>query len=219
VKRVLSAMVIGSIVLITAAPCRAGWLSDAVGVNIDLTKQVAAVLSKPQTVQAPAPVITPPPKPTVTVVIEPERAKLIQFIDDFSQDAAQNAARNGSIALGLVIAAILLGVAASLAGFCKAATVAGFLSILTTATVGANNALPFRDNANTYKIVSAQSHALWIDATLHSSMTQDEFGAYAQKLTALALYGDNGAVSGSTQRLQELLEKLHSAGPAPEKPH
>jgi hypothetical protein len=216
----LGVLIVGTSVLtIAASPCQAGWLSEVVKGNIDLAKQVAAVHVQPQTVQVPAPVVAPPPTPIIAVVTEPERAKLLQSIDELNTSAAQNASRNGNVALALVIAAIVLGVAASIAGFCKAATVAGVLSILTTATVGANNALPFREDANSYKIVAAQSHALGLDVTLHSSITQDEFKGYAQKLTALAAYGDDKAVSGSTQQLQELLEKLRSTDLAAEQSH
>ena len=44
-----------------------------------------------------------------------------------------------------------------------------------------------------------------------SRNTQDEFRDYADKLSALAAYGDDKSVSGSSQKLDELLEKLHSS--------
>jgi len=172
--RLWISIVVAAAVFSPTSEAHASWLSDVTGINIDLARQVAAVQVPPRTVQVPAPVVTVPPTPTVTLATEPERQKLIQTIDDLTKTSAKNATLNGRVALGLVIAAIILGVAAALAGFCKASILAGILSILTTATVGANNALPFRDDASTYRLVSAQSHALWITATLNSSMTQDE---------------------------------------------
>ena len=109
-----------------------------------------------------------------------------------------------------MVAAIGLGVAASIAGFCKWSALAGILSILATATVGANNALPFRDQANTYKYVSAEAGALLTRARLDLQMTQEQYGKYTDQLLKLATYGDDKSVSGSAEDLTKFLQNLHS---------
>ncbi len=159
--------------------CRADFWSNIArnAVNpIGLAHQVTRdVAPKPGVVQSP---IVAPPSQTVAVVTETDRQKLLSSMQELSKQSAENADKNSSISLGLVIGAILLGVLASIAGFCKASTLAGILSILTTGVVGANNALPFRENANTYRVVSIQARALEVDASLSIAMTQEVYRGY-----------------------------------------
>jgi hypothetical protein len=74
--------------------------------------------------------------------------------------------------------------------------------------------LPFRDDASAYGTVSAQSRALYLDASLHSSMTKTDFDNYVNKLTILASYRGGSWTSGSTDQLNDLVNKLHAVAPA-----
>jgi hypothetical protein len=208
-------------VLLLSPIANASWLSDRTGINIDLAKQVQSVIAPPQTHQVAAPVVTPVPPtipPTVTVVTDDERAKLVQRIDAVRESAARNAERNMRIALGMVIAAIVLGLAASVAGFCKAALPAGVLSIIATAAVGANNTLPFRDDANAYSVVSSEAYALLLQASLDLHMTPEHYDSVVSNLTLLAKRGDSKSVAGSPQQLDDLMSKLHLPTSAPADP-
>lgn len=214
---------IAILTLFAFAPlANASWLSDFTAINIDLAKQVQAVTSPPATHQVAAAVVSPQlqPPPTVTVVAEAARAKLVERIDAVRTTAAQNAERNARIALGLVIVAIVFGLAASVAGFCKAALTAGILSILTTAAVGANNTLPFRDDANSYSLVSAEAYALSLQASLDLHMTPEHYDSIVSGLVLLAKRGDNKSIAASPQQLDDLMSKLHlpTSAPAAVKP-
>jgi hypothetical protein len=210
---------IPALALITyACSANASWLSDATGINIDLAKQVQAVIAPPQTHQVAAAIVspTPPPTPpTIAIVTDAERIKLVERIDAVRATATQNAERNMRIALGMVIFAIVLGLAASVAGFCKAALPAGILSIFATAAVGANNTLPFRDDANAYSLVSAEAYALWLQASLDLHMTPEHYDSIVSGLTLLAKRGDNKSITGSAQQLDDLMSKLHLSTSAP----
>jgi hypothetical protein len=120
----------------------------------------------------------------------------------------------------LVIVAIVFGLAASVAGFCKAALTAGILSILTTAAVGANNTLPFRVDANSYSLVSAEAYALSLQASLDLHMTPEHDDAIVSGLVLLAKRGDNKSIAASPQQLDDLMSKLHlpTSAPAAVKP-
>ncbi|HUI60830.1 MAG TPA: hypothetical protein VLX90_11430 [Steroidobacteraceae bacterium] len=201
--------VLAAAAVAAAFPAHAGWISAAV--NTDLSRHLAGIPRQPATVIAPAPTVRAAGAATIAMVTDPERAQLIKSIDDLSHTAARNAKINGSVAIDLALAAIALGVTASIAAFCRFSSIAGVLSILATASVGANNALPFRDDANTYKFVSAESHALLLNARLNPAMTEEDFKGYTEKLSALATYGDDKDVTGSPEQLQELVDKLHPA--------
>ena len=212
-KTLYLAILAGALVA-TASPSHAGWISSAI--NANLSSHVTSLPQRPATVPAAVPAMRATGAETVAVVTDPQKDQLIKSIDDLSRIAARNAKINGSVAIDMALGAILLGVVASIAAFCRFSTVAGVLSILATATVGANNALPFREDANTYRFVSAESHALLVNARLNAAMTEDDFKAYAEKLSALATYGDDKEVAGSPQQLQDLVEKLHAPpGTAP----
>lgn len=159
---------------------------------------------------------TPPPVPPVSVPLVPaeSREQLIQAIDTLDRTSTENAQTYSRIALTLVISALLLGIVAAIAGFCKASRLAGICSILATSAVAANNALPFKDEANTYKFVSAQAGALLSDARLNINMTNAVYLTYCQQLHDLATYGDQESVAGSQKDLESLLQQLHSATPA-----
>jgi len=215
VKLAIRAALVGSVALWLAVPSLASVVTDAfrqvAGVNANLAAQVAEVVrTPPKTMVVSAPVAAPAPGQTVTVVTPDAREKLLQSIGDFSLSSARNAQKSAAIVLGFVVAAIGLGVAASIAGFCKWSALAGILSILATATVGANNALPFRDQANTYKYVSAEAGALLTRARLDLQMTQEQYGKYTDQLLKLATYGDDKSVSGSAEDLTKFLQNLHS---------
>jgi hypothetical protein len=213
----LRAMALGVAALCVAGSCPASIFSDAVkqaaGVNVRLASQVAQVVqTPPKTVEVPRPAVSPAPPQTVAVVTPTQRDTLLKSIDELSQSSAHNAAKIGSIVLGLVIGAIALGLLASLAGFCKWSTAAGVLSILATATVGANNALPFRSEADNYKYVSAEASALLTRAKLDLQMTPEVYNKYAEQLLKLATYGDGTSTAGSAGDLEKLLQDLHAAG-------
>lgn len=209
----LHRQVIAILVLFTfASGAHASWLSSATGININLAKQVQAVIAPPQTHQVSA-IATPPQaqpvSPTMTVVTDAERLKLVERIDAVRTTATQNAQRNTRIAVGLVIVAIACGLAASIAGFCKGALTAGILSICATTAVGANNALPYREDANSYNLVSAEAYALSLQASLDLHMTPEHYDSIVSGLVLLAKRGDNKSVAGSPQQLDDLLSKLH----------
>lgn len=184
-------------------------LRSAAGVH-PLSAQVAeAVRIAPRTelVERPVPA---PLSHAVAVVNDNARQQLLKAIGDLSATAAKNAQKASSVVMAFVVAAIALGVSASIAGFCKASMLAGILSILTTATVGANNTLPFRDDASTYKYVSAESSALFTQAQLELQLTEDQYNHYKDQLQKLATYGDSNDVSGSTEDLSKFLQTLHA---------
>jgi hypothetical protein len=211
-NRLLSICVVAS-ALVLPSICHADFFSNIAhnfANPINLAGQVHRDVS-PQPTLVPSPVVVPPP-PSSTVVAETDQIKLVNSIAELSKQSAENADKNSSVALALVIGAILLGILASIAGFCKASTLAGILSILTTGAVGANNALPFREHANTYRVVSVQARALEVDAKLNTSMTKESYKAYTQKLYALAIIGDDKPATGSPEELEHFLEQLHSTG-------
>src|SRR5579864_7859181 len=88
--------------LLSETGVRANILGDIV--NVNLAKQLAAVVQKPpQTLQATVVAQQPPQAPAVTVVTDADRTKLLQSIDEFSKGASRNASTNGHLALALVI--------------------------------------------------------------------------------------------------------------------
>jgi len=205
------------IALLVPASCWAGFLNSVVkqvsGVNTHLAAQVAEVAHAPLNPAVPAHPATLPPSPAPaekSVVTPAQRDQLLQSIAKLTEDSAKNAARVGAIVLTFVIAAIALGLSASIAGFVKLSTAAGVLSILATTAVGANNALPFRQEANNYKYVAAEAGALLTRARLDLQMTQDSYTSYLNKLTTLATYGDGTSVAGSENDLEKLLQELHA---------
>lgn len=195
----------------------ADWFTDKVGLNISLAKQVQSVIAPPLThkVEATNVVPTPAQLPTITVVTDSERTNLLNRIDAVRTSASQNAAHNSRIAFGIVIAALILGIGASIAGFCKAALIAGILSILSTAAVGANNVLPFRDDANSYNVVSSEAHALSLKASLDLQMTPEHYATIVNILLVLAKRGDNKTVAGSPEQMDDLMSEIHVPNTAP----
>jgi len=213
----LHAMAVGVGVLLVTGSCWASVWSDVVknvaGVNGNLAAQVTQVVqTPPKTVEVPKPAVVPAPAQTVAVVTSAQRDTLLQSIGELSQSSTRNAKKIGSIVLGMVIGAIAFGLSASIAGFCKLGTAAGVLSILATATVGANNALPFRAEANNYNYVSAEANALLTRVKLDLQMTPDGYNKYSDQLLKLATYGDGTSAAGSADNLGELLQDLHAAG-------
>lgn len=205
----------GLLAISIALPSNASFvdqaLRSAVGVRA-LTAPLATIARTPpvtEVVGKPAPAPAPQTAPVVT---DSARQQLLQAISQLSASSATNAAKAASIVLVFVIAAMGLGALASIAGFLKASMIAGVLSILATATVGANNALPFRDEASTYKYVSAESSALFTQAQLDLQMTEDRYNRYRTQLLKLATYGDSTAVSGSAEDLTKFLQSLHVSG-------
>jgi hypothetical protein len=197
----------------SALPCEASVLSRVTGVNLKLLSPAAAVVNAVQQPTRPATTAPtpPPPPPAAPGVSDSDRQKLIDSIQNVQQSAETNASRNDSIVLTLVIAAVLLGASASIAGFCKAGILSGILSILATATVGANNVLPFREDANTYKFISAQAQVLLLSVNLDPALTQTQYETLTQKLSYLVSYGDQDPSSESPEQLNQLLQQLHSA--------
>lgn len=175
------------------SPSEAGIWREALsvlanGVNVTLKDQVREVAPVPATVPVSASVDVPPP--TVNVVSYGDRNALVQALARTAADAARNSRRNHYIVLSFVVLAIVFSVVASVAAFCKARIVAGICALLTATAVTANIALPFRYDADTYKNVAADSHALWHDAILNGSMRQEEYIEYRRKLEALATDAD-----------------------------
>ena len=213
-----SLRVLGLVMLLLGAlPSQAAVFSDVVksvaGVNSQLAAQVAQVVRvPPQTLEVPRAAVAPAPAQSIAVVTPAQRETLLQSIETLSQSSTKNAEKIGSIVLGFVIGAIALGLLASIAGFLKRGTVAGILSILATTAVGANNALPFRSEANNYKYVSAEANALLTRAKLDLQMTPDVYKQYTEQLLKLATYGDGTSVAGSEGDLETLLQDLHSPG-------
>lgn len=199
--------------LVSAAPAEASVLSRITGVNIKLQPPLAAIASAVHQPEHPATAAPPPPPPppVTSAVSDSDRQKLLSSIQNVQQSAETNARRNSNIVLALVIAAILLGASASIAGFCKAGMLSGILSILATATVGANNVLPFREDATTYKFVAAQAQVLLLSLNLGPALTDTQYQTLTQKLSYLVTYGDKDPSSASPEQLNQLLQQLHSA--------
>ena len=176
------------------SPSQAGIWREALsvaanGVNVTLKDQVREVAEVPATESVSASVDVPPP--TVIVVSYGDRNALIQALAQTAADAARNSAKNHYIALSFVVLAIMFSVVALVAAFCKARIVAVICALLTATAVTANIALPFRDDADAYKIVASHSHALWRDAILNASMRKEDYIEYRRKLEALATYADS----------------------------
>lgn len=198
--------------LTITAPCEASYLSRIAGVNIKLVPSATMAHAAQQPAQPMAPVAPPPSASApVVVVSDSERQRLIDSIQSVQQTAQANATRNGDIVLDMVIAAIVLGAAASVAGFCKAGRLSGILSVLATATVGANNVLPFREDAGTFKFVAAQAQVLLLNVNLGPALTESQFQSLTQKLSYLVTYGDQDPSSASPEQLSQLLQQFHSA--------
>jgi hypothetical protein len=178
------------------------------GVNVTLKDQVREVAEVPSTEPVSASVDVPPP--TVNVVGFGDRNALIQALAQTGPDAETNSARNHYIAASFVVLAIMFSIVTSIAAFCKARIVAGICALLTATAVAANIALPFRDDADAYKVVAAHSHALWRDAILNASMRKEEYIEYRRKLEALATYADSKNSSKGKQTLDNLLEQLRT---------
>lgn len=195
-----------------AGNCEASWLSKATGIHIDLAKPLAAAIqTPPATVRVVRPAQpAPQPDTTVVVVTDAAKANLVQAADQIEQDARVNADRTSHIVVALIIAAILMGLLAGIAGILKAATAAAVLSLVATAATGANSVLPFRDDANAARVVAKSAHALALKVSLQTTLTRDEYNSYVEKLLALASYGDDLGDYASSQGLDDLLQKLQS---------
>ena len=207
-----SLLVVLAVLAISVADnCWASWLSDVTGINIDLAKSLKSIEAPPQTVTIPRPAIAAPQEgATVTVVTDAEKANLLQSVGKVEQDARFNAERNSNVVLTLLIAAILTGLFAGIAGLLKAATTAGVLSLVATAATGANTVLPFRGDADASRTVATQAHVLAIEVGLQRVITEDLYKSYTEKLVALAGYGNGRGEYASTRELDDLLKKLHS---------
>jgi hypothetical protein len=195
--------------LIIAARADASWLSDRTGINIDLAPALRAVVQPPSPQVAPVVIISPPI--VVKTVSDADKAALIEEIAEIDRASASNAALNRRITLGLILGAIVLAATASLASFLRLSIVAGICSILTTVAIGANNTLPFREDAEKYRLVSSQTHSLLRDAKLNAAMTSEDYNSYLKKLDSLASFGDAVGGSGNTQALQDLIHQLNIA--------
>ena len=221
-NRLLSTCFIVASALALSTTCRADIWADVVRsianpVNL-LTQAHRDVPPQPAEVQPPVAVIAPPAP--VVVVSETDQTRLVDSIQELSKQSAEKLqTKIPRLLLGSSLVQFFLESSRRLAGFCKASTLAGILSILTTGAVGANNTLPFREHANTYRVVSVQARALEVDARLNTAMTKDAYRAYTQKLYSLAIIGDDKPATGSPQELEHLLEQLHSADTASDKQH
>ena len=171
------------------SPSQAGIMREVLGVvangvNVTLKDQVREVAEVPATVPVSSSVDVP------HVVSYGDRNALIQALAQTAADAARNSRRNHYIVLSFVVLAIMFSVVALVATFSKARIIAGICALLAATAVTANIALPFRDDADAYKIVAAHSHALWRDAILNASMRKEDYIEYRRKLEALATYAD-----------------------------
>jgi hypothetical protein len=189
------------------SPSEAGVWQEALGVvkngvNVSLQDQTRKVAEVPTTVPVSASVGTAPS--TVNVVSFGDRNVLIQALAQVADDAARNSRRNNYVVLSFVVLAIIFGVIASVAAFCKARIVSGMCALLTAFFVTANLALPFRNDAEANKVVAAHSQALWRDAILNAWMKKEDYTEYRRKLEALASYADSKASSKSSQTLDNL---------------
>ena len=190
----------------------ASWLSNATGVNINLNHVrdgfKAAAPPTVVAVKVPSPVVQPPI--TVEIVDAQSRAAVIDKISEYYSTTSKIAAKYQYWALAIVLGAIAFGLAASIAGFCKASTLAGILSIMATGIVGIGNAVPINQNADFYQVLSAHSHELLTDAQLHPKMTVPEFEGYREQLSVLLNYeGDKfPSRSGTQQAVQDLVAEL-----------
>jgi hypothetical protein len=171
------------------------------GVNIDLKDQVREVAEVPTTVLVSASVDAPP---TVNVVSYGDRNALIQALAQTAADATRNSARNRYIALSFGVLAIMLSIFALVAAFCKARIVAGICAVLSATAIITNIVLPFRGDADAYKLVAAHSRALWRDAILNASMSKEDYIEFRRRLEALATYADGKTSSVSKLTLDNL---------------
>jgi hypothetical protein len=190
------------------SPSQAGIWREAVnavanGVNVTLKDQVREVAEVPATEPISASVDVP--RPTVNAVSYGDRNALIQALAQTTDAAARNSRRNHYIVLSLIVLAIMFGVIASVAAFCKARIVAGICALLAATAVTANITLPFGDDADAYKFVAAHSHALWREAILNASMREEDYIEYRRKLEALATYADSKTSSERKRTLGNLL--------------
>jgi hypothetical protein len=207
-------VVVIAICLASTGEAAAGWINDIVRNVGDVSRLTAVgheIPEHPAVVEVPATATLP----TVAVVSEPERLRLIQRMHEFSETATTHADKYTNIAMGFMITAIALGIAAAIASFCRLSVVAGILSILTTGAIGANNALPFREHANTYHLVSVQARALEGLADRDTTMTRDGYKAYSQKIYALGILGDADSPAGTSTEVEAMVQKLNpTAGAA-----
>jgi hypothetical protein len=196
----------------------ASWISDVTGINIDIAKIAAeAATSTPPAVIAAKIQATPPGAPgndagAVQLVPQSDRDAVVRRIGEFDAATSHVAHIYEDILFGVTLGSIVLGLCASISGFCKLSTLAGILSIIAAGILGVGSALPIAQNADFYRLLSAQSHALYSDAELHGAMTLSEYASFREGLKTLILF--EGAKfpsrSGTQEATQSLITQLQS---------
>ena len=199
---------------LASTPASASWLSDVIGININVPEGKLSLdklpLDKPPLQQLPNDVIQLLP------VAPQDAAHLIQKINQFDTASARVASIYADVSIGVVLGSILIGLAASIAGFCEASKLAGVLSIFAAAVLGVGSALPINQNADFYRLLSAQSHALLSDAELHPTMTTIDYAKFRDGLRTLILFEGERfpSRSGTQQATQELIAQLNNLSSA-----
>lgn len=194
----------------------ASWLSDAVGINIDIPKLVSPAPPEPATravvVALPQPI--PPVQTAIEVrVVKPaDKALLTDRLHKYYDTSAALASRYSGLSLGVIVLSILAGVVSSIASFLKKSTMAGIVAILGASVIALGNALPINEYADYYESLSLQSLRLWELADLETNMTLDNYEVYRKGLDSLLTSAGTNAPKrkGSEQRFEDVLGKLRN---------
>jgi hypothetical protein len=192
---------------------KASWLSDVVGINIDLAKTVG----EPTPLQAVGqPVQLVPARPhTVPMATAEQKAHLQQQIDRTVATFKAEGDKYQSYAVSLILLSVLVALAASIAGFMRKPVAAGVLSLVVVASTGVAKAIPVNDRASYYQALYGQALSLQVDTSLAAELTLVEFNSRVDQLKTILLYASKLPGTGDVTAVTDELIKTTRTQAAP----
>lgn len=168
-------------------------------------QQVAAAQEKAAAAQATAKQLQSDP------VTEQQWGQLRIVLQEARDRFARSMNEYSSLATGLVLAGIVLGVISAIAGLGKKAMLAGVVSILVTGVIGVPKVFPINERASYYRALFNQSSALLLQAQLRLNPTVADYNDFVKKIGVLSDYETNkfpagGDVATNTENMIKEIE-------------
>ena len=193
----------------------------------DLLKgQVATIMREVQTTPnsevkqktAEIPAVTPndihqvtapqPPVQKIEVVTNEKKAKLVSRVADFTTMTTRERDKFSLLATIVVIIGAILALVASILSFLSLNKVAGIVSLIVIAVVGAPTVYPTTALASFYRTLAAHSSALKLECDLKDPFTLTDYNSASDRLALLYLYeGDKRPQIGNAKDISEDLSK------------